>query len=215
MSDYDIYIFDCDGVILDSNRLKIDAMEEVLYALSFNPLAIKNCITYFRENFGKSRFHHVDYFITNHFNLPKDDVDNVRLSILSSFSMKCRELYLEANLTPGFVNFIDSLNGKKYIASGSEQNELRMVFKDRGLDKYFSEIFGSPVSKQENVKKILELEQNKNALMFGDAISDFESAKKNEIDFIAYLPFSNVKSSLTKIANKEGFSLIESWEGLE
>ena len=31
LNDYEVYIFDCDGVILDSNQLKIKAMKQALY----------------------------------------------------------------------------------------------------------------------------------------------------------------------------------------
>ena len=41
--DYDTIIFDCDGVILDSNELKIDAMREALNnSNSFERRSIEN-----------------------------------------------------------------------------------------------------------------------------------------------------------------------------
>ena len=49
ISDYDIYIFDCDGVILDSNQLKIEAMERALSALFTKKTEIDNCIHYFKH----------------------------------------------------------------------------------------------------------------------------------------------------------------------
>ncbi len=49
--EFDSIIFDCDGVILDSNNLKIKAIQETLneisYPESLRELAIQN----FRQNF--------------------------------------------------------------------------------------------------------------------------------------------------------------------
>ena len=61
--DYDVIIFDCDGVILDSNNLKIKAMEAALLKSNFPKNKIKKSIKFFNDNFGMSRFYHVDYFV--------------------------------------------------------------------------------------------------------------------------------------------------------
>ena len=47
--------------------------------------------------------------------------------------------------------------------------------------------------------------------MFGDALSDMTSALENSIDFIAYLPYSNVREKLEKESLEREFSIIDSW----
>ncbi|MEY8215511.1 MAG: HAD hydrolase-like protein [Colwellia sp.] len=211
ISDYDIYIFDCDGVILDSNQLKIEAMERALSALFTKKTEIDNCIHYFKHNFGKSRFHHIDVFLLEYLNVADQDSQHYRQSILSSYSSMCKKLYLNAEITPDFLDFIQGLQGKKFIASGSEQEELRYVFKQRELDSLFDGIYGSPTPKSENIKKILQSTANNNAIMFGDAISDLNASVDNGIAFIAYLPFSNVKNKLNSLSVDQGFSAYNSW----
>lgn len=208
---YDVYIFDCDGVILDSNQLKIDAMENALRDFSFESSLINKCIEYFSKNFGLSRFHHVDVFIEKILHVEPDDKEKIRSGILKKFSDQCHSLYLKAQITPGFIDFISSVEGSKYIASGSEQTGLMKVFEERGLGDYFLKIYGSPETKSNLVVKILDDEQSKNAVMFGDAISDFEAATKNGIDFIAYTPYSNVKDALTMLAANNGCRVLNSW----
>ena len=66
---YSQYIFDCDGVILDSNQLKIEAMALTLNEIGIEENIVKECINYFSNNFGKSRFHHVDVFIRDFFQI--------------------------------------------------------------------------------------------------------------------------------------------------
>jgi phosphoglycolate phosphatase-like HAD superfamily hydrolase len=146
--------------------------------------------------------------------VPEDNKIKCKDDIIQLYSSMCKKLYLEADITPGFLSFINSLSGKKYIASGSEQEELRSVFLQRGLDSYFDRIYGSPVAKKDNVKTILEIESTKNAIMFGDAISDLDSAYTNSINFCAYIPFSNVPVELTEKSNKYNFPVINSWAEL-
>jgi phosphoglycolate phosphatase-like HAD superfamily hydrolase len=209
---YDVYIFDCDGVILDSNKLKINAMRSALVALGFEHDKVQRCVDYFSQNFGKSRYHHIKVFVEQLLDL--DDTTNsssIEQKILDLFSCQCRQLYLKADITPYYLSFIQNLKGKKYIASGSEQGELRDVFTARKLDQYFDGIYGSPTAKSENIKHILTLENTKNAIFFGDALSDLEASLDNQINFIAYRPYSNVPDKLTTESINKGFSVIDEW----
>lgn len=212
--DYDVYIFDCDGVILDSNELKIDAMGRALRALSFEDPIVKQCLLYFRENFGRSRFHHVSVFIERFLHIDNIEKEKIESSILDLYSKQCKELYMVAHVTPGFISFIQSIEGCKYIASGSEQEELRFVFKQRGLDKYFTKIYGSPVKKKDLVSKILNSSCSENAVVIGDAISDLDAARENGIDFIGFIPYSNVKDHITDVAKENKYKTINSWSEL-
>ncbi|MEZ9357186.1 HAD family hydrolase [Vibrio breoganii] len=213
--DYDIFIFDCDGVILDSNQLKIEAMKIALKDISECNSEINSCIEYFRNNFGSSRFHHVEYFINDIFLLSGVEKDIAYEKILRNYSSQCKELYLEAELTPGIQSVLEKINGSIYIASGSEQEELREVFNRRGLTKYFNQIYGSPTSKVDLVRGILQKDDSKKAVMFGDAFSDMRAAEDNGIDFVAYLPYSNVKTELLRKSQIEGFVAINSWEEIK
>jgi phosphoglycolate phosphatase-like HAD superfamily hydrolase len=210
LSDYDVYIFDCDGVILDSNQLKIEAMKQALFECVGAHVKICECLNYFKKNFGTSRFNHINVFVNEILALPLSERKKTYDEILCCYSSQCKSLYLKAELTPGFLVFIQRLSGKKYIASGSEQNELIEVFNQRGLDIHFEKILGSPETKTNLVAGILK-GMSCNAVMFGDAISDMKAALDNSIDFIAYLPYSNVRDELVLESEVRGFSLMDSW----
>lgn len=210
LSDYDIYIFDCDGVILDSNQLKVEAMRQALFECIGAHEKINECLDYFKRNFGTSRFNHINIFINDILTLSVSERKKAYDELLSCYSVRCKQLYLKAELTPGILEFVQGLSGKKYIASGSEQNELREVFKDRGLDLHFEKILGSPEAKVNLVANILS-DTCFNAVMFGDAISDMKAALDNSIDFIAYLPYSNVRDELVLESRNRGFTIMETW----
>lgn len=204
---YDTIIFDCDGVILDSNNLKIEAMRNSLRIANVPNSENEMCCDYFKKNFGKSRFHHVQYFVDNIISFADDLLYE---KIISNYAKQCESLYLSAKITPGFLSAISNCSAKLFVASGSAQEELREVFRKRNLGEFFTLILGSPTSKSDNIATILAQSEGK-ALMIGDAISDFNAARDNGIDFLAYLPFSNVKDELENLATREGYPVLRSW----
>lgn len=213
-SDYELFIFDCDGVILDSNKLKIEAMNNALCKYFDGNEKITQCIDYFKNNFGTSRFHHISVFVNDIFKLSELEKKSAYDNVLNAYSEQCKALYLKSELTPGVLEFMQSLKGDIYIASGSEQSELREVFQKRGLDIFFKNIYGSPTPKVELVSNILKENKSLNAIMFGDAISDMNAAFDNNIDFVAYLPYSNVKIELQRESSSKGFPVINSWDSI-
>ncbi|EGQ8161753.1 HAD hydrolase-like protein [Vibrio parahaemolyticus] len=209
LSEYEVYIFDCDGVILDSNQLKIEAMKNALEAHFSAQDLIAECVDYFRHNFGKSRFHHVAHFLDSILTIEEEKRSELEQRILADFSKQCRTLYLTAQLTPGFMSFLEQCQGKRYVASGSEQSELRDVFVQRGLDTHFDGVFGSPTPKAELIRYILKQENSTNAVMFGDAESDMLSAQQNHIDFVFYAPYSNVKEKMIEQCHLQQHLIID------
>jgi phosphoglycolate phosphatase-like HAD superfamily hydrolase len=211
ISDYEVYIFDCDGVILDSNELKIEAMRNALEQCNCKEKEVTQCIDYFKNNFGKSRYHHIEIFITDFIERDEIELINISKALLENYSTSCKELYMKAEITPGFLSFIDKLQGAKYIASGSAEEELRDVFCLRGLSKYFEGIFGSPTRKADIVNNIYKNHPSENMVMFGDSISDFEASHSSNIDFVGYLAFSNVRDKMEKLSIEYNFPIIEEW----
>jgi len=47
--------------------------------------------------------------------------------------------------------------------------------------------------------------------MIGDAVSDFEAAQDNAIDFIAYTPLSNVPDKMRALSKEHGFLELTQW----
>ena len=209
---YDVIIFDCDGVLFDSNDLKIEALGKALQEFDISSIEVEICKSYFAENFGKSRFHHIDYFVENFLNIDNSDIENFKEKLLKSYSEQCKKLYLTADTTPFSEKLLTKSRVIKYVASGSEEGELIDAFQRRGLDAYFVKILGSPVKKTTHVANILKENILPKAVMVGDAISDLEAAKDNNIDFVFYSPFSNVELKMRELCFKYNYRVIESFE---
>lgn len=210
--DYDVYFFDCDGVILDSNQLKIAAMEAAISSLScISNDDVQRCKNYFSKNFGLSRYHHVRYFLSEILNVGDREKGECHDKILSEYSQSCLKLYLEANLTEGVLELLEKIKKPKYIVSGSDESELREVFLRRGLSKYFVGVYGSPEKKINIITSIMKDKYN-SALMIGDAQSDYLASKGANIDFIYYKPYSCVKKEMIKLSRQEGFPILNDFE---
>lgn len=203
LSDYDVFVFDCDGVIFDSNELKIEAMRIALDAFPAN--LSQSCVAYFRENFGKSRYHHVEHFVNEILRLTGQECSSSYDSILDKYASQCFSLYLASPLTSGFTEFINSISGHKYVASGSDEAELRSVFTSRELTQHFVSIFGSPTKKTAHLKHIVEQHPGRRVLMIGDAVSDLNAALDNDADFLFISEYSASPESVRAMKDKYDF----------
>jgi HAD superfamily hydrolase (TIGR01549 family) len=179
LNNYSTIILDCDGVIFDSNYLKIDAFRGALSL--FDQEIVEEFTCYVKANFGTSRFYLIKVFLKDFLKI--EFSEDLYQNILNAYSQNCVSLYDQAKLTRGFTEFVTKYSDKKlYVASGSDQSELRRVFEKRGIDQYFSKIFGSPTAKTDLISLIVR--DNKKCVMIGDANSDYKAATDNSVDFI-------------------------------
>ena len=194
---YDVIIFDCDGVILDSNNMKITAMRAALKNADYPANLTEQAIDAFLNNFGKSRQYHCRYFVETLLGLQGKKSSDLQKLILTHYSQAVEDEYLNVAMTNDSLALLKSLKNKSlYIASGSEEKQLIRVFKKRTLNHYFKGIFGSPETKSNNVNTIIQQHPGSNVLFIGDALADYNAAMDNKINFMFYSPYSNVKDKM-------------------
>lgn len=187
MNQISTIIFDFDGVILDSMPVR-----EVGFVRIFNlyPKAkVDQLLEYHRTNGGLSRYHKIRYFYEAILNKRISEQEIINYAELFSEIMrdelKKSEYIIHETLTFIKDNF---QNHNYFIASGSDQNELRYLCKQHKIDRYFKGIYGSPTHKNDIVKEIL-ISNNisqENVVLIGDSINDYEAAKVNRIKFFGY-----------------------------
>ena len=183
---YDLIILDCDGVIFNSNLLKIEAFKVSLE--DFDNKAVLSFIEYLKKNFGSSRSKLIRVFIEDFLKISFDKI--LFQVIFEKYSKCCVKLYRSAEFTKDLIKFLGFYGSKKlYIASGSDQKELIEVFESRGLSKYFIEIHGSPELKTDIVFNITSA-NDLMAVLIGDAEADKLAAENSNIDFIFMKDYS-------------------------
>ena len=179
LSEYKQVIFDCDGVILDSNNIKSEAFLKSLEGE--DEASLKSFLKYHKENGGISRFVKFEYFFRN-IKQQKDYQDEFD-DALNRYSQLSFEGLLSSKEITGIrdvLEFLYSQNIDCFVVSGGEQKEVRSVLKHKDLSRYFQGIFGSPRKKEEHLSA-LDLTK---AIYFGDAKSDYMAAMKFDIEFV-------------------------------
>lgn len=205
LDSYDVVILDCDGVIFDSNLLKVEAFRNAL--VNYPVKTVEAFSKYFKNNFGISRYHHVKVFIEDFLNQKFDE--DLYQSILKNYSDSCKVLYSETNYTDSLLEFLQYYKNKKlYVASGGDEEELNEVFRTKNIHHYFEEILGSPRNKRDLVAEIILQNPKKKILMIGDAKSDFLASQANSIDFIYMNKYSLVNETMRMLSQVNNFKII-------
>ena len=125
---YATVLFDCDGVILDSNRLKTEAFYKV--GLKYGSVAATTLVKYHQENGGISRYQKFDYFLRTIVQVTPTE------ALLSLLLKDYQKLVFDGLLKCPMSNAITTIANKsqdvgRLIVSGGDQVEIRKVFKQR------------------------------------------------------------------------------------
>ncbi|MBY5949932.1 HAD hydrolase-like protein [Algoriphagus marincola] len=179
--------WDFDGVILDSMNVRDWGFREIFK--DFRKSQIEEIIQYHRINGGLSRYVKIRYFYEKI--LGQAITEEKVLEYANKFSELMKmELIKKENLIQDTISFIE-VNYHNYnfhIVSGSDQNELRYLCSELGLSKYFVSIHGSPTPKFNLVETLMRSYkyEERESILIGDSLNDFEAAKMNKISFYGY-----------------------------
>lgn len=200
-------LWDFDGVIFDSMKIKGDGFVELFKDYGFKYTSILE--KYHLENGGVSRYDKIKYFFNN---ILEEEVTSRKINDLAEvFSQIIEEkIFNKENLINETLKYIED-NYKYFnfhIVSGADEQELKKQCIHFDIKKYFLSINGSPTKKGEIVKKIINRFDYKkdDTILIGDSINDYNAAKKNGISFYGY---NNLD------LKKNGFCYIDSFKGLK
>tara|TARA_A100001388_G_C28749650_1_gene491438 strand:+ start:624 stop:1274 length:651 start_codon:yes stop_codon:yes gene_type:complete len=196
-----IHIFDCDGVITDTNDLKKKAFKKTAEK-NLPKKYIPHLLEFHSKNGGKSRWEKFEY-IKQKFSLKDFDVDK-SCQYFASYVEK--EMYKTA-LIPSVKKYINQIinNNCVYVASAGETNQVKRLIKYHKIRIKEENIFGSPLSKLEIVKKIRKNNINGEIVFYGDSIHDAECAFQIDAKFVFICGYTNQK--LEDFKNKYDVSI--------
>jgi phosphoglycolate phosphatase-like HAD superfamily hydrolase len=204
-------IFDFDGVIVESTDIKTEAFAKLFESKGAD--IVKKVVSYHKDNMGLSRYDKIRHIYSDilRLNLDNDEFE----ALCARFASLVVDAVIAAPYVKGAEEFLAGCMDQYsfFIVSATPQDEIRYIVKRRQLDRFFKAVFGAPLAKRDAVKTILEKEQiePRNAVVIGDAMSDYSAAKDNDAKFIARVNgdndvFKNV--SCLKIADLSGLSAI-------
>lgn len=184
-ADYDTLVFDCDGVILDSNRIKSAAFRTVTAA--FGAEASARMLDYHHRHGGISRNEKFAHFLDAIVVVAPADRERLLGGLLRDYAAICARELLACPLIPGVAALLASIppSVAAHVVTGGAQSEVRAVFAARGLDRHFTSILGSPTSKRDNMRLLAGAGALRGrALYFGDAELDMQLAEEFGLEFV-------------------------------
>ena len=182
LNKYKTFIFDCDGVILNSNKIKSKTFKKV--TKNFGDKISDQFYNFHIKNGGVSRNEKFKYFVNQLLNKKDDKLIN---KLIFEYS---QNIYYEL-LNCEVSDCLKSLK-KKYssidwfVLTGGNETEVKDIFHKKKI-KYFKEdnIYGSPKSKYDNFKILTNNNLIKYpVIFFGDSEYDYKFSIDNYIDFI-------------------------------
>lgn len=178
-------IFDFDGVVLDSARLKTMAFAQCYEGEDRAKIA--EVIRYQEQHGGIGRQQKFEYFEEHVFGR---EAEQKRIAELCErFGNIIDNAMMEAPFIPGARELLEDLldHIPLHVVSGMPDHDLKLVLARRGLQRFFVSAAGSPKKKLSEFQRILQSERcaPSEALAVGDSRTEFDAAVTLGIPFLA------------------------------
>ena len=202
-------IFDLDGVIIESAGIKTEAFHTLFAGY---PDKLPQIMAYHEKNAGISRYVKFRYIYEKM--LGQKLTPQREKELGEEFSRIVLDQILKAPFVAGVIKFLKN-NYKRYllfIASGTPEEELHYILKQRDLDIYFRGAYGTPRTKTEITRRILAEHHliGREVIFVGDAESDRVAATETGVNFVARTNMSDniLGDGLRNIKNFTGFEKV-------
>ncbi|WP_269625334.1 HAD family hydrolase [Prochlorococcus marinus] len=196
LQEYKSIVFDCDGVILNSNKIKTRAFRIASFPFGYE--ASTSLEDYHLRNGGISRYAKFDYFLTTI--VPINSKKNKELylkNMLKIYSEETEKGLLDSEITFGLHSLRNKTRNSSWsIVSGGDQDQLHSVFAKKEIIHLFNGgIFGSPDTKNEILNRELARGNIKlPALFLGDTELDHKVSVSHGLDFIFVSAWTEFRS---------------------
>ncbi|MFW5431481.1 MAG: HAD family hydrolase [Methylophilaceae bacterium] len=196
---YKTIVFDCDGVVLDSNITKIDSYFRTAKKLGGTNEQAQALVDYHVQLGGISRYPKFAWYVKEVLQQPA--TEEAVKEYLDAFGLAVSKGLTTCRVAEGLHELREkTANANWLVVSGGDQQEIRNLFPKRNLvDLFDGGIFGSPDNKDEILAREIECGNiQMPALFLGDSRYDYEASTRAGLDFIFL-------SDWTDVPNWEGF----------
>lgn len=188
---YKTIVFDCDGVVLDSNVIKTEAYFRTAKNLGASDAQAQALVDYHVKLGGISRYHKFDWFLTEILQQPATSA--AIQTWLDMFATELETGLMQCAIADGIESLRAHTTGANWmILSGGDQAEIRHLFARRVLASgtvletlFDGGLFGSPDNKDTVLaREIASGNIQFPALFIGDSKYDYEAAHRAGLDFV-------------------------------
>ena len=207
-----LLIFDCDGIIFDSNNLKTEAYRQTIRSLKVSEAGVEKFANYHLSDVSVSRFVKFTHFFTDMYHVDGASVDTLVEKALATFSSQCLALYSQLNPVEEALSLAERAP-VSCVISGGAQTELAHVFKEHNIHLHFYKILGSPVTKEIHLQELFNETgiAPDETLFIGDGFTDFKTARKFGTHFCFLKQMSDWKDYETEMEGATNVTRCEHW----
>lgn len=179
-----VFIFDFDGVIVESNHIKTAAFHHVF---SRFPEHYEEMMAFHYSQISASRVVKFDHLLKT---IGRSTDTKLRKELLEEFSEFVAARVIETPLVEGAESLMSWLHGQVplYLASVTPENELEMILQSRGLNAFFRGTYGCPPWTKPNAIRDVLLKESIDphmAVLLGDSAGDQRAAIETGVQFLA------------------------------
>ncbi len=191
---YKTIVFDCDGVLLNSNKTKVQAYFDVAKRMGGTDAQAQAFVDYHIAQGSFPRNGKIKYYLEHI--VHQEETPELMQQYLDTFDQILDESLIECELAVGLMDLKkETKHARWMVLSGGDQVGLRQIFERRDLSQHFEcGIFGGPEIK-ENV--LAREKANGNiefpALFVGDSKYDHQASTGAGLDFVFLSDWTEVK----------------------
>lgn len=174
-----LLVFDKDGVIVDSEGVKLASIETV-FGNDF-PMHAEAIHTYNHQSIGIPRKIKFEYICREILKLP--DVSTSMTYYSELYTKRVNEELKQIPLIAGIREYLAHRSERKFVCSAAPHPEVVQNIHDHNLESFFEELYAFP-SPKADVMLGLKAHFDAEIVFWGDTMADYQAATEANVHFI-------------------------------
>ncbi|RMG17644.1 MAG: HAD family hydrolase [Bacteroidetes bacterium] len=173
-----ILVFDKDGVLIDSEQVKLRLVEKIFDAYPQHAAAIH---AYNHQTVGIPRSVKFEHICRHILCLPNPESALAHFS--QAYTRAVDEELKRVAPVAGVRAYLQHRSEPKYVCSAAPKAEVLQNLESQGLSHFFEEVYAFPDAKADVMRR-LKAEQQAQIVFWGDTLADYRAAQEAGVFFI-------------------------------